>query len=271
MNFLEGEILQGQRALVTGGSSGIGAAVCRALGKAGARVVVNYLSSKEEGEQVVADIEAAGGQAMAIQADVSKEDDVKRMFAQMIEAWGSIDILVANAGMQWDGPFHEMSLKQWNKVLDVNLTGQFLCAREAVIEFNRRGIDSDLSCAAGKIICMSSVHDIIPWAGHVNYATSKGGVLMFMQSLAQEVAHNKIRVNAISPGAIKTPINRAAWETPEAEAELLKLIPYERVGNPEDIGRAAVWLASDASDYMTGTTSYIDGGMTLYPGFREGG
>jgi len=271
MNFLEGEILQGQRALVTGGSSGIGAAVCRSLARAGARVAVNYLSGKEEAQQVVADIEAAGGQALAIQGDVSKEDDVKRMFAQIIEAWGSIDILVANAGMQWDGPFHEMSLRQWNKVLDVNLTGQFLCAREAVIEFNRRGIDSDLSCAAGKIICMSSVHDIIPWAGHVNYATSKGGVLMFMKSLAQEVAHNRIRVNAISPGAIKTPINRAAWETPEAEAELLKLIPYERVGNPEDIGRAAVWLSSDESDYMTGTTLYIDGGMTLYPGFREGG
>jgi glucose 1-dehydrogenase len=271
MHFLEGEILKGQRALVTGGSSGIGAAVCRALGKAGARVAVNYLSSREEGEQVVADIKAEGGEAMAIQADVSKEDDVKHMFRQMIEAWGSIDILVANAGMQWDGPFHEMSLKQWNKVLDVNLTGQFLCAREAVIEFNRRGVDTELSCAAGKIICMSSVHDIIPWAGHVNYATSKGGVLMFMRSLAQEVAHNKIRVNAISPGAIKTPINRSAWDTPEAEAELLKLIPYQRVGDPMDIGRATVWLASDASDYMTGTTMYIDGGMTLYPGFREGG
>jgi len=271
MNFIEGEVLKGQRAIVTGGSSGIGAAVCRSLGKTGARVVVNYLSGREEADQVVADIEAAGGEAMAIQCDVSKEEDVKRMFTQTIDAWGSIDILVANAGMQWDGPFHEMSLKQWNKVLDVNLTGQFLCAREAVIEFNRRGVDSDLSCAAGKIICMSSVHDIIPWAGHVNYATSKGGVLMFMKSLAQEVAHNRIRVNAISPGAIKTPINRAAWETPQAEAELLKLIPYERVGNPEDIGRAAVWLASDDSDYMTGTTLYIDGGMTLYPGFREGG
>jgi len=271
MNFIEGEVLKGQRAIVTGGSSGIGAAVCRSLGKAGARVVVNYLSGREEADQVVADIKAAGGEAMAIQCDVSKEEDVKRMFTQTIDAWGSVDILVANAGMQWDGPFHEMSLKQWNKVLDVNLTGQFLCAREAVIEFNRRGVDSDLSCASGKIICMSSVHDIIPWAGHVNYATSKGGVLMFMKSLAQEVAHNRIRVNAISPGAIKTPINRAAWETPQAEAELLKLIPYERVGNPEDIGRAAVWLASDDSDYMTGTTLYIDGGMTLYPGFREGG
>lgn len=271
MQFLEGDLLKGQRALVTGGSSGIGAAVCRALAKAGAKVVINYLSDAEEAARMVQEIEADGGTAMAVQADVSSEDDVKRMFAQMTEAWGSIDILVANAGIQWDGPIHEMSLKQWNKVLDVNLTGQFLCAREAIIEFNRRGVISELSCAAGKIICMSSVHDIIPWAGHVNYATSKGGLLMFMKSLAQEVAHNKIRVNGISPGAIKTPINRAAWETPEAEADLLTLIPYQRVGDPMDIGRAAVWLASDASDYMTGTTLYIDGGMTLYPGFREGG
>lgn len=271
MHFLEGDILKGQRALVTGGSSGIGAAVCRALAKAGAKVVVNYLSDAEEAGQVVNDIETAGGTAMAVQADVSNEDDVKRMFKQMIDSWGSIDILVANAGIQWDGPIDEMSLKQWNKVLDVNLTGQFLCAREAVIEFKRRGIDTELSCAAGKIICMSSVHDIVPWADHINYATSKGGLLMFMKSLAQEVAHNGIRVNAISPGAIKTPINKAAWETPEAEADLIKLIPYQRVGDTMDIGRAAVWLASDASDYMTGTTMYIDGGMTLYPGFREGG
>ena len=138
-------------------------------------------------------------------------------------------------------------------------------------EFKLRGLVPDVSCAAGKIICMSSVHDVIPWAGHVNYATSKGGVLMFMRSLAQEVAHNKIRVNAISPGAIRTLINRMAWETRSAEAELLELIPYGRVGDPKDIGQVAVWLASDASDYITGTTLYVDGGMTLYPGFREGG
>jgi glucose 1-dehydrogenase len=188
-----------------------------------------------------------------------------------MERWGSLDILVANAGIQLDAPFSEMTLAQWNTVLAVNLTGQFLCAREAVKEFTRRGLVPELSSAAGKIICMSSVHDVIPWAGHVNYAASKGGVLMFMKSLAQEVAHQKIRVNAISPGAIRTPINRAAWETQEAEAELNKLIPYERIGEPMDIGHAAVWLASDASDYVVGTTLYVDGGMTLYPGFQEGG
>ena len=271
MTVYHPEALKGQRALVTGGSSGIGAAVCRALAAVGARVVVNYLFDRDEAERLVNEITADGGEAMAIQADVSKEEDVKRIFGEMIEAWGSIEILVANAGIQRDAMLHEMTLDQWNKVMDVNLTGQFLCAREAVREFTRRGLIPEVSRSAGKIISMSSVHDIIPWAGHVNYAASKGGLLMFMKSLAQEVAHQKIRVNAISPGAIRTEINRAAWETPEAEAELLKLIPYERVGDPMDIGQAAVWLASDASDYVTGTTLYVDGGMTLYPGFREGG
>jgi glucose 1-dehydrogenase len=265
------DTLRGQRALVTGANSGIGAAVARALAQAGARVVINYVVNPEAAEHLVDEIRTEGGEAMALAADVSDEGQVQRMFRDMIDAWGGIDILVANAGIQRDAPFHEMTLEQWSKVLEVNLTGQFLCAREAVRAFLRQGIDPKRSCAAGKIICMSSVHDVIPWAGHVNYAASKGGVLMFMRSLAQEVAHAKIRVNGISPGAIRTPINRAAWSTPEAEADLLRLIPYERVGDPMDIGHAAVWLASDASDYVTGTTLYVDGGMTLYPGFREGG
>lgn len=260
-----------QRAIVTGGSSGIGRAVALALAKAGAKVAINFKSGFREADELVNLITTEGGEAVAVKADVSKEDEVTAMFESVISLWGSIDILVTNAGIQQDAPFHEMTLAQWNKVIAVNLTGQFLCAREAVREFLRRGIVQNLSCAAGKIICMSSVHDIIPWAGHVNYASSKGGLLMFMKSLAQEVAEHKIRVNAISPGAIRTPINRKAWETTEAESELLKLIPYNRIGDPEDIGEAAVWLASDNSDYMTGATLYIDGGMTLYPGFREGG
>lgn len=265
------DALRGQRALVTGGSSGIGAAVCRALAAAGARVVVNYLSNREEAELLVNEIAVDGGEAIAIQADVSREQDVQRLFGEMIGTWGSIEILVANAGIQRDAPFHEMTLEQWNMAMDVNLTAQFLCARAAVQEFNRRGLMPDVSRATGKIISMSSVHDVIPWAGHVNHAASKGGLMMFVKSLAQEVAHQKIRVNAISPGAIRTNINRAAWETAEAEAELLSLIPYERIGDPMDIGQVAVWLASDASDYVIGTTIYVDGGMTLYPGFREGG
>ncbi len=265
------KILEGQRALVTGGSSGIGAAVAIGLAKAGARVVVNYVSGEERANGLVDTIKADGGDAMAIHADVSKEDQVQVMFKQMIDTWGSIDILVANAGLQRDASFLDMTLEQWQFVMDVNLTGQFLCCREAAREFVRRGVEPELSCAAGKIICMSSVHEVIPWAGHVNYAASKGGVNMMMQSIAQEMAGKKIRVNSISPGAIKTPINTSAWNTPEAEADLLKLIPYQRVGEVEDIARAAVWLASDESDYITGTSMFIDGGMTLFPGFREGG
>ncbi len=265
------DVLRGQRALVTGANSGIGKGVAIALGKAGAKVVVNYISSEERANAVVDEIKASGSDAMAIRADVSKEDQVQAMFAEMIETWGSIDILVANAGVQRDADFTEMTLKEWQFVIDVNLTGQFLCAREAAREFVRRGVMPELSCSAGKIICMSSVHEVIPWAGHVNYAASKGGVNLMMQSIAQEMAEKKIRVNSISPGAIATPINTDAWDTPEAKTELLKLIPYHRVGAPEDIAKAAVWLASDDSDYVTGTSLFVDGGMTLYPGFREGG
>src|SRR6266513_2270888 len=263
--------LNNQKALVTGANSGIGEACALALGAAGAAVAVNYLSDAAEANRVVEAIRQNGSDAIAIHADVSREDQVKAMFAQMIQHFGTIDILINNAGLQQDAPFHEMTLQQWNTVISVNLTGQFLCAREAAREFLRRGVVLSVSTAAGKIICMSSVHEIIPWAGHVNYAASKGGIMQLMKSMAQELAPKKIRVNSIAPGAIKTAINRAAWETPEAEAELLQLIPAGRVGLPEDIARAAVWLASDASDYVTGTTLFVDGGMTLYPGFSTGG
>ena len=263
--------LEGQRAVVTGANSGIGEGIARAFAEAGARVAVNYVSGDERAQEIVSEIKAGGGEAIAIRADVSKEDQVRQMFAQVIDAWGSIDILVNNAGLQRDAPLHEMSLKDWEFVISVNLTGQFLCAREAVREFIRRGVVPQISRAAGKIICMSSVHDVIPWAGHANYAASKGGVSMLMKTMAQELAMQKIRVNSISPGAIKTPINTGAWDTPEAEAKLLKLIPYYRVGETHDIARAAIWLTSDESDYVNGTTLYVDGGMTLYPSFREGG
>jgi glucose 1-dehydrogenase len=263
--------LKNQKALVTGANSGIGEACALALGAAGADVLVNYVSHPEEADRVVKCLEESGGRALAVRADVSREDEVQAMFAQMLKEFGTIDILVNNAGLQRDARFHEMTLEQWNTVISINLTGQFLCAREAVREFLRRGVVPEVSSAAGKIICMSSVHEVIPWGGHVNYAASKGGVMLLMKSMAQELAPKKIRVNSIAPGAIKTPINRAAWETPEAEAELLKLIPEGRVGVPEDIARTAVWLASDASDYVTGTTLFVDGGMTLYPGFATGG
>jgi glucose 1-dehydrogenase len=263
--------LKGQKALVTGASSGIGAGVAVALGAAGADVVVNYVSSAAGAEKIVGEIKAAGANAIAIKADVSSESDVKAMFEQMMKAFGTIDILVNNAGLQQDAPFPEMTLAQWNKVIGTNLTSMFLCSSLAVKEFLRRGVNAAVSKSAGKIICMSSVHEVIPWAGHVNYAASKGGVKLFMQSVAQELAPQKIRVNSIGPGAIQTPINRSAWETPEALNSLLTLIPYGRIGVPEDIGKAAVWLASDDSDYVNGQTLFVDGGMTLYPEFARGG
>jgi len=263
--------LRGQKALVTGANSGIGESVARHLAAAGAATVVNYVVNPESAQAIVDDIVKAGGEAMALSADVSKEDQVQTMFKGMFEAYGTIDILVNNAGLQRDASFHEMTLDQWNFVLGVNLTGQFLCAREAIREFLRRGMRPEVSSALGKVICMSSVHEVIPWGGHANYAASKGGIFMMMKSLAQEYGPEKIRVNSIGPGAIKTPINRAAWDTPEAEAKLLTLIPYERVGVAPDIGRAAVWLASDESDYVHGTTLFVDGGMTCYPGFATGG
>jgi glucose 1-dehydrogenase len=263
--------LAGQHALVTGAGSGIGAAIARALAEAGARVVVNYRSDPGEAEGVAAAIGRAGGEALPLRADVSREDEVQAMFAAMLARWGTIDILVNNAGLQRDAPFLEMTLDDWRRVIEVNLTGMFLCAREAAREMARRGVRPEVSRAAGKIICVSSVHEVIPWAGHVNYAASKGGVRLLMLSLAQELAPRRIRVNSIAPGAIQTPINRAAWETPEALEALLRLIPYGRIGTPDDIGRAAVWLASDESDYVHGHTLIVDGGMTLYPGFAHGG
>ena len=264
-------VLAGQVALVTGANSGIGKAVAIGLGKAGADVIVNYVADELSAEAVAQEIEAAGNRAIAIKADVSKEAEVQAMFRQAIERFGTIHILVNNAGLQRDMAFDEMTLEKWNFVIGVNLTGQFLCAREAVREFKRRGIDPRVSTAAGKIICMSSVHEVIPWAGHVNYAASKGGIMQLMKSMAQELAPFRIRVNSVGPGAIRTPINRAAWSTPEAYAALMELVPYGRIGEPEDIAQAVVWLASDASDYVTGTTLFVDGGMTLYPGFATGG
>ncbi|HEX9820235.1 MAG TPA: glucose 1-dehydrogenase [Methylomirabilota bacterium] len=263
--------LRGQTALVTGASSGIGAGVARALAAAGAAVAVNYVAGPEMAEAVVADIERAGGTAMIVQADVSQEGQVQAMFGAVLGAWGGLDILVSNAGIQKDAAITEMTLAQWNAVIGVNLTGTFLCAREAARAMIRRGIRPAVSRAAGKIVCISSVHEVIPWAGHVNYAASKGGMKLFMQSLAQELAPHRIRVNSIAPGAIQTPINRAAWETPAALASLLALIPYGRIGQPEDIGRAVAWLASDDADYVHGQTIFVDGGMTLYPEFARGG
>lgn len=267
------QVLTGQIAIVTGASSGIGTGVAKSLAKAGAAVVINYSSNKsrEAAEAVLTDITNQGGRGMVALCDVSKEDEVEAMFAEVVGRYGTVDILVNNAGLQRDAKFEEMTLEQWNTVINVNLTGQFLCARAAIREFLRRGPRPEVSQATGKIICMSSVHELIPWAGHVNYAASKGAIKMLMQSLAQEYGDRRIRVNSICPGAIQTPINRPAWETPQALNSLMSLIPYNRIGQPEDVGNLAVFLASDQSDYITGASIFIDGGMTVFESFSDNG
>jgi glucose 1-dehydrogenase len=265
------QTLRGHKALVTGASSGIGRAIAFAFAEHGADVAVNYTANEAPALEVVSELEKLGVRALAVRADVSDEAQVLAMFEELRSAFGTLHVLVNNAGLQKDAPLAEMPLASWQRVIDVNMSGQFLCAREAVREFRRRGPDEAVSRALGKIVCVSSVHDVIPWAGHVNYAASKGGVDMLMRSIAQEVASERIRINAVSPGAIRTSINKDAWSTPQAYTALMRLVPYKRIGEPEDVARAVAWLASDDSDYVTGTTLYVDGGMTLYPGFEAGG
>jgi glucose 1-dehydrogenase len=261
--------LDGQVAVVTGGSSGLGRGIALLYGQAGASVVVNYHSGKDAAAEVVRQIEAGGGRAIAVQADASQEADVAALFAKAVETYGAVDIAVVNSGIQKDSSFAEMTLENWKKVIDLNLTGQFLCAQAAVRQFRQQG-DRGVSKAIGKILHMSSVHEVIPWAGHVNYAASKGGVSLLMKSLAQEVAPERIRVNGIAPGAIRTAINATTTQG-EAGEKLLKLIPYKRIGVAEDVARAALFLVSDMADYVVGATLFVDGGMTLYPGFEDNG
>lgn len=265
--------LRNQVAIITGASSGIGAGIAKSIAWAGATVIINHSSekSKDEAQKVLDDIHKNGGEGMVCQCDVSKEDEVVKMFKDVISTYGTVDILVNNAGIQKDAKFIDMTLEEWDTVMGVNLRGQFLCSREAIKEFLRRGIDKTRSVACGKIIHISSVHEIIPWAGHANYAASKGAIRMLMQTLAQEHGADKIRVNSICPGAIQTPINKDAWETQDAMNDLLKLIPYNRIGQPEDVGNLAAFLASDLADYISGTSIFIDGGMTSLESFSNGG
>lgn len=264
--------LNQQIAIITGSSSGIGEGIAKSMAAAGATVIINHSSerSKDAAQTILDDIISKGGKGMIFQCDVSKENEVQSMFQKAIETYGTVDILVNNAGLQQDAKFVDMTLEQWQKVIDVNLTGQFLCAREAIREFLKRGLN-DKSCALGKIINISSVHETIPWAGHANYASSKGALRMLMQTLAQEYGKDKIRVNNICPGAIQTPINKSAWDNDKSLNSLMTLIPYDRIGKPEDIGNLAVFLASDYSDYITGSSIYIDGGMTSLESFADNG
>lgn len=261
--------LSGQVALVTGASSGLGLGIAHALAEAGAAVCINYHSHGEPAERAASEILAAGGRARALGADVSSEADVVGLLNAAVGTWDTLDIVVVNAGAQEDAPVGDMTLEQWNGVIGLDLTGGFLCGREAIRRFRLQG-RRDVSNALGKLLFISSVHEVIPWAGHVNYAAAKGGVGMLMRSLAQEVAGEGIRVNAIAPGAICTNINRDTTSG-EAGDRLRTLIPYGRFGEVDDVARAAAWLVSDEADYVVGTTLFIDGGMTLYPDFRNNG
>lgn len=262
---------QKQTVLVTGASSGIGQGVAIAFGRQGANVVINYRSDEDGANETLKQVKDGGGDGIIVQADVGDEQAVRQMFEKALETYGRIHVLVNNAGLQKDNSFAAMTLDEWNQVINTNLTGQFLCAREAIRHFESQPAAGPEEKAVGNIIFMSSVHDIIPWSGHVNYASSKGGILMLMKSLALEVAPKKIRVNGISPGAIATDINEDVWSDEKKKKALMKLIPYKRIGVPEDIAKVAVFLASHDSDYITGTTIYVDGGMTLYPGFVDNG
>jgi glucose 1-dehydrogenase len=261
--------LKKQVALVTGASSGIGKEIAIEMAKEGAKVVVNFAHREEGARETVDEIHQNGGEAIAVKADVSREEEVKQMVGKAVETFGTIDILVNNAGVQKDNSLLDMSLEDWEQVIGVNLTGQFLCAREVVREFLRRGLQEERSRAVGKIICISSVHEKIPWGGRINYAASKGGVKLLMESLAQELGPRRIRVNSIAPGAIKTAINEKEWKEEQGRKKMIEKIPYGRIGEPADIARVAVWLASDDADYITGTTIFVDGAMTNYPSFLE--
>ena len=265
--------LKDQTSIVTGSSSGLGSAIALSLAAAGSNVVINYYSSKEAAEELANEINSKkdNGKAIVIKADVSKETDVINLFQKTISHFGTVDICVANSGIQKDYKLHEMPLDAWQQVMDVNLTGQFLCAREALKEFMRRGMRPNVSNSLGKIIHISSVHEVIPWAGHANYAASKGGILMLMKSICQGYAEQRVRCNSIAPGAIRTNINKEEMDTPIEEEKIKELIPYNQIGKPSDIGKAALWLASDHSEYVNGETLFVDGGMSCYPGFNGNG
>jgi glucose 1-dehydrogenase len=255
-------LLEGRKAIVTGASSGIGKATAQRLGHEGANVCVNYYSDKERGDahEVVASIERAGpGKAVAVRADVGTETDVERMVAETVKAFGGLDILVNNAGIEKQIPLLETSQQDWERILRTNLTGTFLCLREAAKVMVDGG--------GGVIVNMSSVHEFIPWPGFAPYCASKGGVKLLMETAARELAPKGIRVLNIAPGAIVTPINKFVLDDPEAKHAVEEEIPLGRMGTPKEIAAAVAWAASGEATYLTGTTIVVDGGMSLYPKF----
>jgi glucose 1-dehydrogenase len=256
--------LSGRRALVTGANSGIGRDIALRLAREGAAVVINYLNQPETADEVVKEIVSAGGRALAAQADVSNEQQVDEMFARAQAEFGGLDILVNNAGFETHHPILEMPADAWRRVLDVDLTGAFLCAQRAA----RMMVAAK---TGGAIVNISSVHNIIPWGGFAHYCAAKAGLDMLTKTMALELATERVRVNSVAPGAIQTPINENAWGDPEALKDLLRKIPSDRMGQTEEVAACVAFLASDEASYVTGAVLYVDGGMTLYPEFRHGG
>ena len=255
--------LEGKVVVITGASKGLGKAMALRFGEEKAKVVVNYRSTKKDLDEIVGSIKASGGDAITVQADISKEEDVIRLINEAVEAFGTIDVMINNAGLENEVPSHELSLEDWNKVISTNLTGCFLGSREAI----KYMVEHDVK---GSVINMSSVHEQIPWPHFVHYAASKGGVKLMSETLALEYAPKGIRVNTICPGAINTPINEEKFNDPEAKQQVLDLIPMGYIGKPEEVAACAVWLASKESSYVTGLSLFVDGGMTQYPGFQAG-
>jgi glucose 1-dehydrogenase len=256
--------LEGKRALVTGGNSGIGEAIVEALTEAGAKVGINYVVNPETAEKIVARIREKRGEALALQADVTDPGAVAAMFERMDDAWGGIDILVNNAGIDGERALSwEADRGAWRKVIEVNVMGAFYCAQQALKRM--------VSQKSGVVVSISSVHEIIAWSGYSAYTASKAAVGMMTKSMAQEAAPYGVRVLAVGPGAIKTPINRSVWSDPAGLKDLLAKIPLNRMGEAEEIARMVVALVSDVASYVTGRTIFVDGGMTDYPDFARGG
>ena len=251
--------LAGRHALVTGAASGIGQATARRLAAAGAAVVVDHLGDAEAAGVLVAEIERDGGRALAVEADVSDEAQVDAMFARAREVFGPIDVLVNNAGREKPFALLDMPLEEWNAVLALNLTGPFLCARALA-----RGLAPH---AGGVIVNVSSVHELVPWPMFSHYCASKGGLKLFAQTIARELAPRGIRVVNVAPGAILTPINQELADDPGKRRAIEAEIPLGRLGQPEEVAAAIAWVAGPQAQYITGSTLFVDGGMSLYPNF----